>query len=512
MNRAATLEDLRTRPEVDVLVIGGGINGVGVWRDLALQGVRALLVEQADFCSGASAASSHMIHGGIRYLENGEFRLVREAVQERNRLLQYAPAHVQPLPTVIPIFKYISGVFNAPLKFLGLRQQPAERGALVIRLGLWLYDALLGRGRVTPRHRFYGRQAARVAFPALHPAAVGAAEYSDAFMPHPERLCWDVLRDGLGQASLALNYMAAMGADGHIVRLRDGLTGETLPVRPRLVVNAAGPWVDRVNAALGRPSALIGGTKGSHLVLENPELLAALQGREFFFENADGRIVLLCPLGGRVLLGTTDLRIEDADAARCTPDEVEYLLGMVGRVFPGISVGEQQIVFRFSGVRPLPRTPDAGTGQISRDHQIVISEAGNEGGFPVWSLVGGKWTTFRAFSEQVTDRLLARLRLPRVVSTRTRAISASRPELLQDGVPISKEVIAAICREEAVEHLDDLALRRTSLAMQGALDAEMAGWLAEWAAGPLGWDAARQAAELARLRQILTDRYGVRWE
>lgn len=510
MERQTILAEIRQYPDVDVLIIGGGINGVGVWRDLALQGVNVLLVERGDFCGGASAASSHMVHGGVRYLENGEFRLVREAVQERNRLLQYAPEHVKPLPTVIPIFKYFSGALNAPLKFLGLRSQPAERGALVIRIGLWLYDALVGPGRVTPRHRYYGKQAAQAAFPALHPAAIGAAEYWDAFMLHPERLCWDVLLDGMGnKGAHAINYLAAVGVEGGAVLLKDQITGESLAVRPRLVVNATGAWIDTVNAVLGQPSALIGGTKGSHLVLDNPALLAALREREFFFENADGRIVLLCPLGERVLVGTTDLRIEDPDEARCTAEETDYLLGMVARVFPGIPVNENQIVFRFSGVRPLPRTPDARTGQISRDHQIAISEPAEGRSFPVFSLVGGKWTTFRSFSEQVADRLLKRLNVRRVMNTKARLIAASRPELNENSPEYSENVIAAICREEAVVHLDDLVLRRTGLAMQGQLDAEKLNRAASWAAEALGWDAQRKAEEVARVQQILADRYGL---
>src|SRR5215211_9520648 len=152
MNRNEILTALKNKPELSVLIVGGGINGIGTFRDLALNGVDVLLVERSDFCSGASSASSHMAHGGIRYLENGEFRLVREAVQERNRLLQNAPHVVKPLPTTIPIFKRFSGMLNAPLKFLRLLDKPSERGSLVIKLGLILYDAYTGRQRTLPRH------------------------------------------------------------------------------------------------------------------------------------------------------------------------------------------------------------------------------------------------------------------------------------------------------------------------------------------------------------------------
>src|SRR5512141_2797419 len=159
MNRQETLSALKKDPEVSVLIVGGGINGIGTFRDLALNGVDVLLVERGDFCSGASAASSHMAHGGIRYLENGEFRLVREAVQERNRMIQNAPHLVKPLPTTIPIFKTFSGLLNAPLKFLKLLDKPSERGALAIKIGLMLYDADTGQHRVVPRHQFHGKSA-----------------------------------------------------------------------------------------------------------------------------------------------------------------------------------------------------------------------------------------------------------------------------------------------------------------------------------------------------------------
>src|SRR5512139_3725247 len=161
MDRSEILSSLKENPNVSVLVIGGGISGIGAFRDLALNGVDVLLVERADFCSGASSASSHMAHGGIRYLENGEFRLVREAVQERNRLIQNAPHLVKPLPTTIPMFKYLSGILNAPLKFLGWLDKPSERGSVVIKLGLMMYDAYTsaqGGQRVVPKHKFHSRK------------------------------------------------------------------------------------------------------------------------------------------------------------------------------------------------------------------------------------------------------------------------------------------------------------------------------------------------------------------
>ena len=176
MNRQDILTSLKSHSPA-VLIVGGGINGVGTFRDLTLQGVDTLLIDRRDFCSGASSASSRMAHGGIRYLENGEFRLVREAVQERNRMIRNAPSLVQPLPTTIPIFKTFSGLLNAPLKFLGWLEKPSERGGLVIKIGLIFYDAFTGKTRAVPRHVFNGRLKALKKFPRLNPGIRYAATY-----------------------------------------------------------------------------------------------------------------------------------------------------------------------------------------------------------------------------------------------------------------------------------------------------------------------------------------------
>ena len=167
MDRKLIIEALKENPEIEVLIIGAGINGAGTFRDLALNGVNVLLIDRGDYCSGASATSSHMAHGGIRYLENGEFRLVREAVAESNRMIENAPHLVQPLPTVIPIFKVFSGLLNAPLKFLNLLDRPSERGALVIKIGLMFYDSFTRKQKTVPRHKFYNRTKALEDYPSL---------------------------------------------------------------------------------------------------------------------------------------------------------------------------------------------------------------------------------------------------------------------------------------------------------------------------------------------------------
>ncbi|MGN6219022.1 MAG: glycerol-3-phosphate dehydrogenase/oxidase [Microbacterium sp.] len=547
-------DELAARPYADVLIIGGGINGLATLRDLALQGVDVALVERADFVSGASAASSHMIHGGIRYLENGEFRLVHEAVTERNALLRTAPHYVRPLQTTIPIFSTFSGVLTAPLRFLRHgKGRPRERGAALIKIGLVIYDSFsrgggLFRGGSVPRHTFHGRRRSLAQLPDLNPGVKYTATYWDASLHDPERLALDVLRDARavgGDRARAANYTAAVGTQGGHVLLRDAETGRETPFAASVVLNTSGPWTDLTNLALGDPTHYMGGTKGSHIVLDHPALLAATGGRELFFENEDGRIVLIYPLKGRVLVGTTDLEHDMRDPIVCTEAEVDYFIDLIGQVLPEIPVDRSQIVYRFAGVRPLPGHGDLAPGFVSRDYRVE-SEPLAGGQSTVLSLVGGKWTTFRASAEHLADRALELLAQPRRRSTKgmpigggrgyptterarqqwiaahAGAVPAARAATLLDRYgTVAASVIAAIATDpddaplehapgystgelrhlaaaESVVHLDDLLLRRTSLAFTGGASPEAADEVAAAVAPTLGWDAARVAGEIER--------------
>ena len=563
MNRTEILSALKNRPEVSVLIVGGGINGIGTFRDLALNGVDVLLVEKGDFCSGASSASSHMAHGGIRYLENGEFRLVREAVQERNRLLENAPHVVKPLPTTIPIFRRFSGFLNAPFKFLGILNKPSERGSLIIKVGLILYDAYTGKQRTVPRHQFLSRQESLTKWKQLNPDIVNTAIYYDGAILQPERLAVDLILDAESENpnARALNYVSMVSGSEDSLLLRDELTDETYEVRPGLVINAAGPWIDFTNRNLGLSTSFIGGTKGSHIIVKHDELRKTIGEHEFFFENEDGRIVLIFPFFDRVLIGTSDISVEHPDEARCTDSEIDYFLTLTRRIFPGLSLTRENIVFQFSGVRPLPRSTAKTVSQISRDHSIeVLSGDWTNLHFPVFSLVGGKWTTFRAFSEQVTDKALAHLGLKRQKDTRSLPIGGGRGyprepgemrrqiESLSAWTGVTRERLKVLferygtraetiatymnggtdfilrslpdytlreviflAQQEKICHLDDFLLRRSMLAMLGRVTSrEMIAELARALGNALGWTEDQKAAEVARTLSILAERHGVR--
>ncbi|KXK14417.1 MAG: FAD dependent oxidoreductase [Chloroflexi bacterium OLB14] len=216
--------------------------------------------------------------------------------------------------------------------------------------------------------------------------------------------------------------MSLVKGDKDTITLRDELTDEFYEVQPTLLINASGAWIDLSNYSLGLSTKFIGGTKGAHIVINHPELRDAIGENEFFFENKDGRIVLICPLFDRVLIGTSDIKIDNPDEATCTDEEVDYFIDLVKHVFPSIQVTHNHIVFRYTGVRPLENSTAKSTSQYSRDHSIqVLSGDWTNLQFPVYSLIGGKWTTFRAFSEEVTDKALNFLNIPRTKDTKSLA-------------------------------------------------------------------------------------------
>lgn len=558
-----TVAAIIERPHARVLVIGGGINGIATFHNLALQGVDVVLIERNDYASGASAASSHMIHGGIRYLENGELRLVKEAVQERNSLLRTAPHYVKPLQTTMPVFSTFSGILNAPLRMLTHKQwSTKERGAILIKIGMSLYDSFSRDGGTVPRHRFLGKKKALAEMPALNPNIKYTGTYYDASVHEPERLALDILKDGLsagGDTARSASYVEAIGVSDGGVRVRDRESGVEFVITADVVVNASGPWTDLTNTALGETTKYMGGTKGSHIVIDNPELLEATNGREIFFENSDGRIVLVYPLKGRVLIGTTDIDADPSLPVTCTEDEIDYFFDLVHHVFPQIGLDRSQIVYTFAGIRPLPRHEDTAPGFVSRDYRIEKTTVAGLGSTTVFSLVGGKWTTFRASGESVADRVLEALGAPRVVSTKKRPIGggagfprtpaersawisehsgqypasavdnlldrygtraaavlevlAGKPyePLTTDPAHTRAEIEYYATHEQAV-HLDDVILRRTNAAFVGGVTKDYLDEVAEILGGVLNWDADRVSNEVSRTVEVLSSAHGVQIE
>lgn len=559
MNREETLNGLRQSPKVDVCVIGGGINGISVFRELALQGLNVLLVEKHDYCSGASAALSRMVHGGLRYLENGEFKLVQESLEERDRLLRNAPHYVAPLPTTVPVFSLFSGLGNGLCRFLGMTRRPSRRGAIAVKAGLSIYDFLTRKRALMPRHQFRGRRRTLAKWPALNSGITSSATYHDAWVSHPERLGIEVLQDGLaaGENARALNYATLRPVPSGGYAVCDDIAGALVPVEPALIINATGGWIDLTNRSLlpvdSQPAPLMGGTKGSHLIIRNAALLDALAEHMIYYENDDGRICILFPYLGNVLVGSTDIRVDDPETVRCEADERDYILQSLAFVLPEIKIRPEDIIFQFSGVRPLPASKDSFTGRIPRDHFCTYVEP-RDGGLPVLCMIGGKWTTFRSFGELAADMALERLGRVRSVSTHDRPIGGGQSfpsdrtvwlaELAAQtglsaescnglfsrygttagaaarfmsaasdepvfGSSYSARELRLLIRTEAVEHLDDLLLRRTTLAITGQLSLDVMDAALDLLAGEKGWTEVQRAAERARFLTILRDSHGV---
>ncbi|RWC62323.1 MAG: glycerol-3-phosphate dehydrogenase/oxidase [Mesorhizobium sp.] len=544
-NPSGRLAAMAGTGEVDVVILGAGINGAGLFRDLCAQGVSCLIVDKADFGSGTSAAPSRLIHGGLKYLETGEFGLVAQSTLERNLLLKNAPHYVSPLPTVIPIFSWSKGMLAALRTLLGSTSAPRSRGAILIKIGLMIYDFYGSQNQVMPRHRMVGRRQALGEMPALTPSIVATGTYYDAKISHPERLVLELILDGLqaNAASASANYTALVKSANGVLTFQPE-NGTVFSVRPKLVVNAAGPWIDDVNDLLGAPSKMIGGTKGSHILLKHDELVRSLAGRMLYFEADDGRICLVYDYLGLALVGSTDIKADNPDEVRCEPDEVEYLLDSVRTLLPGMAFERDQIVYAYSGIRPLPASDASLPGLISRDHSAPVAEPDRNRPFAVISLVGGKWTTFRGFAEEVADTVLGRLQRSRKVSTQampigggrdfpvdaaaradwlararsqtgieerhldqllsrygTRALEIAGHELdhkghLPDSDGYRKSEIDYIVRNEFVEHLADIVMRRSTLAIAGSLTGRDLQEIAAIAGRALGWSAGRLAEEV----------------
>ncbi len=522
------------RENYPVVIVGGGINGCGLFRDLCEQGLDVLLIERTDFCSGASAAPSRLIHGGIKYLETGEFRLVGQSARERNLLLKNAPHYVTALETVLPVASHFGGIVPSIKRFLGFKARMSDSGSIITRLGLLVYDLYGRHFRTMPKHRMLSARRARAEMPSLNPTFVGVGLYYEARISHAERLGLELVLDGeaANPASRGLNH-AEIRLEAGRLEIMDRLTGERRAIEARIVVNAGGAWIDSVNAGLGIDSRHMGGTKGSHIIVRNRALHDALAGRMIYFGSSDGRVNLMYPFMGNVLIGATDLPISDPDGAHCSAEEIDYMTKVIREVFPEIAVGRDEIVMTYCGVRPLPRSEGLDPGEISRDHAIVEDTISGLN-IPVLALIGGKWTTFRGFAEEAADRVLHRIGARRRRSTQHLAIGGGRDfptaeaafetqasdlcakhgldretalrllrrygsrarqalEASTGWTPLislpgyARQEIAWLCRAEKVGTLDDLVFRRTDIALSGCLTKKVAAELADIAAETLEW-------------------------
>jgi glycerol-3-phosphate dehydrogenase len=375
----------------DVIVIGAGINGAGIARDAALRGLKVLLLDKGDIGGGTSSWSTRLIHGGLRYLEHGEFGLVRESLRERQCLLNIAPHLVRSVPLLVPIYKR------------------ARRGLWTMRAGMFLYD-LLSFDKTLPRHRMLSRASA-VEQASLEPEGLlGAAVYYDAQVEYAERL---VVENALSAVEHGAEVITYARVDRFIVEndsvlgveFTGELTKKRSEARGSIVINAAGPWVDQILSNKdGSSERLIGGTKGSHIIVS--PFSGAPSIAIYVEAQTDQRPFFIIPWNQKFLIGTTDTRYDgDLDTVNIEENEIQYLLEETNRVIPTANLDRSKILYTYSGVRPLPFVGDKDEQSITRRHFIRRHQSLDN----LFSIVGGKLTTYRSLAEEMVDLVVKRL-------------------------------------------------------------------------------------------------------
>jgi glycerol-3-phosphate dehydrogenase len=534
--RGEVLERMAGEP-FDLVVIGGGVTGSGVALDAALRGLRVCLVEAGDVAQGTSSRSSRLLHGGLRYLEHYEFGLVHEACSERRLLGRLAPYLSTPLPFVFPVYRGDS------------------TGWWMIKAGMVLYD-VLAMFRNYRRHRGYGAAALAALEPGLRREGLrGGFVYYDV-RTDDARLALAVLLTARERGALAANYLRAIGFErraGRVVgvAVRDELEGGEFVIRARRVVDATGPWSDRVRAMdPAAPQGVLRPTKGVHIVLRREDLPVA----HAVVMRHEGRVLFAIPWGEFTYVGTTDTDYEGSlEELHATREDVDYLFGVLRRFFPGRVFRDELVVSTWAGVRPLidPRR-GLSAGEVSREHKVFESSSG------LFSICGGKLTTYRVMAAEVVDRVVESLgrdlppgvrrrsetsrtvlvggelgdplvdlppelvqaeglrdlpraqqeHLYRTYGSRARAVRAlaerepELAELLDPELPIVLAEVVHAVRFELAQRLADVLIRRLPVIYksrdQGLSCAARA---ASLMARELGWSAERTAAELAAYRR-----------
>lgn len=509
----------------DVLVIGGGITGCGIARDAALRGLSVALVEKSDFASGTSSRSSRLVHGGVRYLEHGHLHLVFESSAERRRLLQLAPHLVRPLRFTWPVYA-------------GARISRWKLGA-----GLLLYDTL-ALFRNVGRHRRLGRRAVLESEPALRTDGLrGGASYFDA-ATNDARLTLANALAAQDAGAVVLNYAAVtelVHAGGRVVgaAVRDALTEASAEVRAKIVVNATGPWGDRVRQldddATNAGKNLVQGSKGVHIAVRRERI--GNRAAVTLLSPLDSRVFFVLPAGTMAIIGTTDTFTDATpDQVRATKKDIEYLIDSANAYFPEAKLTFRDVVRAWAGVRPLLPSDDNGPGAATREHAITVSARG------LVSITGGKLTTYRVMAAEVVDKtcellgekrdgaasaatplpggdfqsldsLIAEIaratndvdlagHLATSYGTRWRGvweeISNGGTDRLMPDLPYTIGEMRYCVRHEKALTIGDLLLRRTHFVYEAfGPDADAAAERVAEAVGPiLGWDAAERRRQL----------------
>lgn len=374
--------------EFDLLIIGGGITGAGAARDAAMRGMKVALIEAKDFASGTSSRSSKLIHGGIRYLENMEFKLVFEALSERARLFSMVPHLVHPLRFMLPLYK------------------DSRVGMSKMGLGMWLYDAL-SLFQAPELHERLDAKASLQRMPILKNADLkGSYVYSDAYMDD-DRLVYETLRSANEFGAVCLNYAKAQSPifleDGSLggVEVCDNLDGKKIHIKAKHTISSVGPWTDELGAQFFKNwKKILRPTKGIHITLSKQRL--PLSSAVVMAAEKSNRIVFGIPRHEMVIVGTTDTDYQESpDEVVANVGDVQYLLHILGQYFPGARIQSEDIIATYAGVRPLVNDGATTEGKTSREHMILSHPRGG-----LTFVAGGKYTTYRLMAQQTINHVL----------------------------------------------------------------------------------------------------------
>jgi glycerol-3-phosphate dehydrogenase len=380
----------------DVIVIGAGINGAAVARDAAMRGLKVLLLDKGDISSGTTQWATRLIHGGLRYLQYYEFALVRESLKDREELLRMAPHLVKPLGFLVPVYDYMS------------------RGKLMVQAGMIAYDAL-SYDKSLERHHIYDREQTLERYPGLNPEGLkGAAFYYDAQVEYAERIPVENAISAHENGAVVLTYTKVdriVVEDGRAtgVEFENLLGGGRYSAHAPVILNMAGPWVDEVLGGMNRAEErMIGGTKGSHLVVD--PFPGAPQAALYVEAQEDGRPYFIVPWNGRYLIGTTDIRYEDdLDYVEASEEEIQYLIEETNRVIPEANLTRGDVLFTYSGVRPLPYQPEGAEGGVTRRHLLYDHAEKDPKIEGLISTIGGKLSTYPTLAREMVDEVYKKL-------------------------------------------------------------------------------------------------------
>ncbi len=455
----------------DLLIIGGGVIGAGAARDAALRGLRVAVIDANDIASGTSSRSSKLIHGGLRYLEQGDLSLVFESVSERRILMQLAPHLVRPLGFLFPIFAH------DPMRLSTLR------------LGLIVYEGL-ALFRSPKRHKTLSASAVAREVPQLKSEGLrGGPLYWDC-MTDDARLTLETLLDAQGTGATVLTYGRAAelltDGDGRVkgVRVQDalGLTGHTartVDVAAKVVINATGPWSDSVRSTPDRPSHQLRCTKGVHIVV--PAARIQVNHTIVCFHPIDHRVLFCIPWGDQVYIGTTDTDYEgDPRDVAATRSDVEYLLAAVDAYFPTLKVQPEEVTATWAGLRPLIRAEGVAPSQMSREHVITVDPSG------LISIAGGKLTTHRRMGAEVVEAAVRCMEEAGHIPANLRSVNTGALPLPgavgwpegDDGTRVAEQVAAAaggVLPDATCRYLADrYGTRAIAIAQHAASDPRLA--------------------------------------